>query len=410
MRLEFVLKTLLPILSALICLLFLVVSPATDARYVLLCSLLVAICSYFLVEVVACFLLGGRGLYRARHQARYWLDENQAGLRAFRQRLSAEHQQELSAALERAKQSLLGSDLGALQRASNELEALHKGLSLRRKSALREYVESVGGAILVALLLRAFWVEPFQIPSGSMIPTLRVGDFIFVSKSHYGLKLPFTNLMLWEYRKPSRGDIIVFSHPNPGPDDIGKDLIKRVVAVEGDKLSMFNNVLTLNGKVLKLTDEQEFAYLEEGGLLDMPSMVEDVTRYQEDLLGYRHPLLYRIKYAEDDQRQQACDGSNVLSRGTKCWENRGANCRWSKAPTYQGPELCVPVDDPARPFVVPPGYVFVMGDNRDNSDDSRGWGPVPLDHIKGKAVFVWFAGKILWPPKVNWDRFFTKIE
>ena len=409
MRLESLLKTLLPTLSAFACLFLLVVSPSVDARYVVLASILFAVSSHLIVEWVAILLLGGRALYRAKHQVRHLLHETQAGLRAFRKRLAPEQQQELRDALQEATQQALGADLQALQQTSIALDALHKKFYLRRKSSLREYIESVGGAVLVALVLRAFWVEPFQIPSGSMIPTLRVGDFIFVSKSHYGIKLPFTNLMLWEYRRPSRGDIIVFSHPNPGLDDIGKDLIKRVVAVEGDKLTMFNNVLTLNGKVLKLTDAEEFVYVEESETPGVPPMMEKVTRYQEDLLGYPHPLLYRTKYAEDDQ-QQSCDGANVLSRGTKCWENRGEECRWSKAPAYQGPELCVPFDDPARPFVVPPGYVFVMGDNRDNSDDSRGWGPVPITHIKGKAVFVWFAGKIFWPPKINWGRFFTKIE
>ena len=409
MRLESLLKTLLPTLSAVVCLFLLVVLPSVDARYVVLSSIVFAISSYLIVEWVAIPLLGGRALYRAKHQTRQQLEENQAGLRAFRPRLSAEQQAEIEGSNTRAEEALAGSDLLALQRASTEMDALHKKFYLRRKSVVREYLESISGAVLVALLLRAFWVEPFQIPSGSMIPTLRVGDFIFVSKSHYAFKLPFTNVILWEHRTPSRGDVIVFSHPNPGPDDIGKDLIKRVVAVEGDKLTMFNNVLTLNGKVLKLTDADDFTYVDESDDPEVPPMIEKVTRYQEDLLGYQHPLLYRTKYAEDDQ-QQSCDGFNVLSRGTKCWENRGEACRWSKAPTYHGPELCVPHDDPARPFVVPPGYVFVMGDNRDNSDDSRGWGPVPLDHIKGKAVFVWFAGKIFWPPKINWDRFFTRIE
>src|SRR5207237_9576799 len=154
---------------------------------------------------------------------------------------------EVEAALKGIDDALAqGQGTSALQARLALDAALDKHLSFARKSAAREYTESIGGAILVALLLRAFVFDPFHTPSGSMIPTLLVGDFIFVNKMSYGLRLPFTDPAkvhkLWE-RPPQRGDVVVFI--NPQHPDV--DYVKRVIGLPGDRVDVRDNVVSLKG-------------------------------------------------------------------------------------------------------------------------------------------------------------------
>ena len=229
--------------------------------------------------------------------------------------------------------------------------ALDKHLAFARKGAVREYTESIGGAILVALLLRAFVFEPFHIPSGSMIPTLLVGDFIFVNKMSYGLRIPFTDPgrvhKLWE-RPPKRGDVVVFI--NPQHPDV--DYVKRVVGLPGDHIDIRENVLYVNGVEQKRVEVGDYTYKDHSEYTD--SDIDVVARmYIENLDGHRHPILVR------------------------------------KDPVFQR----------AGSFVVEEGRVFMMGDNRDNSADSRvegGIGQIPFSYIKGRASVIWisFGGKV----------------
>ena len=131
-------------------------------------------------------------------------------------------------------------------------EVMDDHLSFARKSTLREYAESIGVAVAVALLLRAFVVEAFQIPSGSMIPTLEVGDHIFVSKFSYGLSIPFTDIKILQYSQPKRGDVIVFKFPN----DHSIDYIKRVVGLPGDTVETRNGQLYVNGNEIRRERER----------------------------------------------------------------------------------------------------------------------------------------------------------
>ncbi len=201
--------------------------------------------------------------------------------------------------------------------------------------------------IIAVFFLRSFLFEPFKIPSGSMIPTLQVGDLILVNKFHYGLRLPVINTKITAGSAPQRGDVMVFRYP-PKPS---LDYIKRVVGLPGDEVAYLNKRLTINGKVIETAAVPEY-------------FDEDVMRYfkqfQEVLGEHTHRLL------NDDDRPAFVPGADdfVFKQ----------NCRYS----IEG-VVCK----------VPEGHYFMMGDNRDNSLDSRYWGFVPDKNIVGKAFFVW---------------------
>ncbi len=203
--------------------------------------------------------------------------------------------------------------------------------------------------IVVVFLLRSFLFEPFKIPSGSMIPTLLVGDLILVNKYHYGIRLPVLNTKLTEGNKPQRGDVMVFRYP-PRPS---QDYIKRVVGVPGDEVAYLNKRLTINGQPVVTSELPEF-------------FDEDVMRYFKqygEALGEKpHRMIV------DGERRGGFSEAEIGDFPSR------QNCRYS----VEG-VVCK----------VPEGHYFMMGDNRDNSLDSRYWGFVPDQNIVGKAFFVW---------------------
>ncbi|MGP1628809.1 MAG: signal peptidase I [Giesbergeria sp.] len=201
--------------------------------------------------------------------------------------------------------------------------------------------------IVAVFMLRSFLVEPFKIPSGSMIPTLLVGDLILVNKFTYGIRLPVLNTKVTEGNAPQRGDVMVFRYP-PQPS---LDYIKRVVGVPGDEVAYLNKRLTINGEVVPTEAMPDF-------------FDEDASHYfkqfQEQLGSHPHKLLNN-------------DNAPAFVQGASNFAYRD-NCRYS----VEG-VVCK----------VPEGHYFMMGDNRDNSMDSRYWGFVPDANIVGKAFFVW---------------------
>ena len=202
--------------------------------------------------------------------------------------------------------------------------------------------------IIAVFFLRSFLFEPFKIPSGSMIPTLMVGDLILVNKFHYGLRVPVLNTKMTDGTPPQRGDVMVFRYP-PKPS---VDYIKRVVGLPGDTVAYLNKRLTINGQAVATETLPEF-------------FDEDATRYfgqfEETLGEKKHRVL---NYA---------DRSAFVTPMLDFQDHR-ENCSY----TIEG-VTCK----------VPDGYYFMMGDNRDNSQDSRYWGFVPEKNIVGKAFFVW---------------------
>jgi signal peptidase I len=214
-----------------------------------------------------------------------------------------------------------------------------------------EYAKSFFPVILVVFLLRSFLVEPFKIPSGSMIPTLHVGDFILVNRFTYGLRLPIVDKKIVDINQPQRGDVMVFQYP----EDTSVDYIKRVIGLPGDVLVYRNKRLWINGVEQTLQREGEYNYVES------ELHFVHTERYKENLGGRSHDVLLNpempqvhLANVENFPHFDQCSYSDVEVRCT-----------------------------------VPAGHYFMMGDNRDNSRDSRYWGFVPDDLIVGKAFLIW---------------------
>jgi signal peptidase I len=307
-------------------------------------------------------------------------------------------------------------------------ELADEHLAFARKSTMREYAESIGIAVLIALFLRAFVVEAFKIPSGSMIPTMEIGDHIFVNKFLYGIRIPYTRTKFFELRKPRRGEVIVFINPCE-PE---KDFIKRIVGLPGDTVEVRCAVLYVNGKAVphELVAERDtcgFWDYEENlrrweyktcsryvELLDGTSYttVHDPARptldaqragagpkarYRDFGYGQDFPDL-GDRYPGDSPRVPTCRGSDLRTPPQR--EAARGRIEPSRPESQAEPGPCAP----ASRYVVPDGHVFVMGDNRENSSDSRVWGPVPLENIKGKALFIWWSSQPEKAGGIAWDR------
>ena len=211
-----------------------------------------------------------------------------------------------------------------------------------------EYSGSFFPVIALVFFLRSFLYEPFKIPSSSMVPTLLVGDLILVNKFTYGIRLPVLNKKIVQINDPQRGDVMVFKYPM----DMSQDYIKRVIGVPGDKITYENKRLTVNGVEVKYTPLDDY--------LSDERMAYN-KQFEENLTGVSHRIL------NDDAKP-------TYSREGVFPFPQSENCQYR----YEG-FTCV----------VPPGNYFMMGDNRDNSLDSRYWGFVPDKNIVGKAFFVW---------------------
>jgi len=221
-----------------------------------------------------------------------------------------------------------------------------------KEPAWIEYCKSFFPVILAVLLLRSFLIEPFRIPSGSMMPTLLVGDFILVNKFDYGIRLPVLNKKIIDIGEPSRGDVVVFRYPK----DPSVDYIKRVVGLPGDRIGYYNKILHINGKPIAQVPAGVF--VGKGSGVSMSGAGER----QEQLGDVQHQIL-------------------VMPR----------------TPGLEGE------------FVVPENEYFVMGDNRDNSNDSRYWGTVPEENLVGKAFRIWMN----WDSAnggIEWERIGRKIQ
>lgn len=216
-----------------------------------------------------------------------------------------------------------------------------------------EYAKAFFPVILAVFLLRSFIVEPFRIPSGSMLPSLVVGDFILVNKFTYGIRLPIVNVKIFNVNEPKRGDVMVFRYPY----DPSVDYIKRVIGLPGDHIVYKDKHLYINGKEVTYDKESVYPFTEVG------QRIVEARRVRENLPGHSHDLLW------DPSKSQR------------------------------------PME-----FDVPAGEYFVMGDNRDYSNDSRYWGYVPDKNIVGKAFLIWFSLDLAHGGGVNWSRIGSLID
>jgi signal peptidase I len=254
--------------------------------------------------------------------------------RARAQRLLADFDQRNAAALARHEPIV-----------EQERKSLEDG-TLRQPVWL-EYTASFFPVILLVFVLRSFLFEPFRIPSGSMIPTLEIGDLILVNKYEYGIRLPVINKKVVELGEPKRGDVMVFRFPlNPT-----QDYIKRVVGLPGDRVEYVNKRLTINGEPVPLRKLDPY--------YDADRMTY-YSQFLEKLDGLEHRVII------SDSVPPGLGGGFPNTHPGACqYSGSGLVCQ------------------------VPPGHYFMMGDNRDNSEDSRFWGFVPEQNIVGRAFFIW---------------------
>ena len=256
-------------------------------------------------------------------------------------------QQSITKAADTLKQAMAGDDPSEVRR---QLKLYKQAVDLHvpfyKTSIVREYAEAIVIAAVLALFIRSFIIQAFKIPSGSMIPTLLVGDHIVVNKFIYGFKLPFKKVKVVPFRKPERGEIVVFKFPR----DPSKDFIKRVVGLPGDRIEIQGHSLRINDEKVPMDRTGNYKYKDTGGI------PVDSNLFVETLGEKQHPILF-----------DGVDHSGYIEG--------------------IGPQKLI--------VTVPENKFFVMGDNRDRSNDSRFWGFVDVNLIKGKAMVIYFS----WPPK-----------
>lgn len=250
-------------------------------------------------------------------------------------------------------------------------QARGKNKSQPSSSAVWENVKSLAGAVLIYLVIKTFLFEAYRIPSGSMVPTLLVGDWLFVNKAVYGANIPFTDVHLPAFSEPKRGEVVVFRSPTQTdqPEDPNPTLVKRLVGMPGDTLYMRGGMLFLNGVAQPQPPERQSR---PGANTSQP----DET----------HPLF--------------------------AWQH-GVELKQSRF----GPAPAVPTHDNWGPLVIPARSYFMMGDARYDSKDSRYWGVVPRNNIRGRPVFVYYSFRaddsdrpLPFITDIRWSRIGTRIH
>lgn len=329
-----------------------------------------------------------RALRKARREARRYLKDVDGLVRRHHGRLSKSALTDLNAARTALCSATEGSDAAAIDAAMNALEQqVERHLSFVRRSVAADYLISILEALAIALVLRFFIIEPYKIPSGSMIPTLLVGDHIFVNKLSYGIRLPAIDTLVAHWGGYERGEVIVFVNPldDPLPVLQRRDYVKRIVGLPGDTVEVRGEVLFINGEAQpRELVEQDFEYFDRIG--------EGGPWIEQRAQLWKETIQTGPKTDQGEKSGQPATTTHDLLRDA-----------------YRPHALL------EGPFQVPAGHLFMMGDNRDNSQDGRvgGWF-VPFDHVKGRAFVIWFSwgvpGSWFWGDAgIRFSRFFKGI-
>jgi signal peptidase I len=341
------------------------------------------------------FYMRWRKRRRYARDAKALLKECRRLLRKFQHRLNDEVISKISGTADELSRARAEKHIKKMGDGIQKLdELLDKHLAYGRKSAIREYTESIGVAVFIALLLRAFVVEAFKIPSGSMLPTLQVGDHLFVYKVPYGIRLPWTDIKFFA-GLPDVASVVVFVPP-PDPEDPqtrSKDYIKRVVAVGGETVALKDDVLYRNGIAVPRKEIPGKCGYVDARHIPLVGNANQIEEYYQDCKAYVETI--------DEQKFVV-------------YQNAGV-----------GGEPRLPVRFPSDYLPCPPktklvregdmpackveaGHAFFMGDNRDNSRDGRYFGGVPASDIKGRAAIIWLSYD--GSKGLRWNRFFRLVH
>jgi signal peptidase I len=307
----------------------------------------------------------------------------------------------LEEAVREVEDALAAGDLARVRRGLPRLDELVAELPRVRRSVVLEYAWAFGSLLVLVLSIRAFVLEAFKIPSSSMLPTLEINAHIFVTKFAYGLRVPLVDRKLFA-QSPDRGEVIVFIQPCEN-----RDFIKRVIGVAGDRIEVRCSVVHVNGEAAPSTyvssDDCELS--DESG----STSTLQCARYHETLDDYTYGTFFNLDRPARDAAKRAPgdtapgdfpgDKDRILATGPVCL-----------SPASQRPGKIVIAQAGSAPcaqqlhYVVPEGHVFVMGDNRNGSRDSRDWGSVPIENIKGKALFRWLSYRDFSWGGMRWSR------
>ncbi len=278
---------------------------------------------------------------RERLQQTLWIEKHRKGLKAE----TLETIKEVKTLIEDAEGRYKAMTHAELKACSAKVNQLFKDkLIAIKQNGFLEFLESVWVVVVIALMIRFFLFESFRVPTGSMVPSIYIGDMLFVNKYIYGLRPPFTTYHFFKQKDPTRGEVVIFIYPK----DTKYDFVKRVIGLPGDKIKLDGRRIFVNEKEITRVKDKDFSYIERSG-------GERPTEWytETNIDGVSYPVLYS-RIGDLGSNQDGCILCNTE-------------------------------------FTVPAGHLFVMGDNRDVSSDSRYWGFVPLDNLKGRASMIWFS-------------------